>query len=417
MDREFNQPHAKQFTELDMSFDRVPYDWESREEWLQMPFPLEEYQLRIAKVRQEMVKNRLDALLIYGAPGWLNGDVRWISNFITALGSTVVVLPIEGEPMLTTNSIFHSAPMQSFVHQTWIKDVRPAHLPGTVKSPQGIGKHVVSFLQERKLENAHIGLVGEMFFAAPVLEDIRSKLPKAEFVSGSGAYLAAKQIKTPREIAVMEHAGKATAAGLEAAMDLAKPGVSELELSAAAHQAMAGMADWIGHCMIASGPRSGLKHLYPSQRKLEDGDMVFLDMGVHYQGYNTDTARTLCAGMIGKKQREVLQCGLDMFEAVLNAAKPGVRVTDLQDLAQSIAENSGYGEYYWPTGFGHGIGTNVAELPDLHWQSGTVLQAGHVFALEPMIVIHGFGCGVIEDQILITETGARSLTPARRKLW
>ncbi|WP_010494039.1 M24 family metallopeptidase [Paenibacillus elgii] len=408
---------TKPFTELDMTFERIPYDWESRKEWLQMPFPLEEYQMRIAKVRQEMSREGLDALLIYGAPGLLNGDVRWISNFITAVGNTVVVLPREGAPMLTTNSILHSAPMHSFVHQTWIEDVRPAHLPGTVKDPEGIGKHVCRFLQERKLENGRIGLVGEMFFAAPILDELRAKLPRAELVSGARTYMTAKQIKSHREIAVMEQVGMATAAGLEAVMELARPGVSELELSAAAHQAVAGMADWVVHCMIASGPRSGLKHLYPSPRKLEDGDMVFLDLGAHYQGYNTDTARTFCAGTIGKRQREVLQCGLDMFEAALEAAKPGVRVAELQHIAQSIAEECGYGEHYWPTGFGHGIGTNIAELPDLHWKSETVLQPGHVFALEPMIVIHGFGCGVIEDQILITETGARSLTPARRKLW
>lgn len=294
---------------------------------------------------------------------------------------------------------------------------RQAHLPGTVKNPEGIGKLICHFLQERKLENVQIGLVGEMFFPAAILGEIRSQLPAVKILSGTSAFWTVKQIKSPREIEIMEYAGKATAAGLEAVMGLAKPGVSELELSAAAHEAMAGMVDWIGHCMIASGSRSGLKHLYPTARILEDGDMVFMDIGVHYQGYHTDTARTLCAGSIGKKQREVLQCGLDMFESVLEAAKPGVRVSELQILAQSIAEDSGYGAHYLPTGFGHGIGTNIAELPDLHWNSETVLQPGHIFALEPMIVIHGFGCGVIEDQILITETGARSLTPARRKVW
>ena len=408
---------TRQFTKIDMSFDRVPYDWDSRKEWLDMPFPIEEYHERVAKVRKEMAKDNLDALLIYGAPGWLNGDVRWISNFLTVIGNTVVVLPMQGDLMLTTDSIFHSAPMHSFVHQTWIKDFRPSHLPGTVKDPEGIGEHVRRFLEEKKLGNARIGLVGERFFAAPVLDEIRTKLPNVKLTSGLRAYWVAKQIKSPREIAIMEHAGKATALGLEAAMDLAKPGVSELEMSAAAHKAMAGMADWVGHCMIVGGPRSGMKHLYPSPRKLEDGDMVFMDIGVHHQGYNTDTARTLCAGTVGKRQREVLDCGLAMFEAVVAAAKPGIRVVELQDIAQGVADDSGYGEYYWPSGFGHGIGTNIAELPNLHWKSETVLQPGHIFALEPMIVIQGFGCGVMEDQILITEKGARSLTPAKYKVW
>ncbi|MET8747841.1 M24 family metallopeptidase [Streptomyces sp. NPDC004728] len=102
-------------------------------------------------------------------------------------------------------------------------------------------------------------------------------------------------------------------------------------------------------------------------------------------------------------------------EAVLAEARPGARVADLQDLAQGIAEDAGYGAHYWPTGFGHGIGTNIAELPSLHWKSETVLQPGHVFALEPMIFIQGLGCGVMEDQVLVTDTGALSLPPPARR--
>jgi len=400
-----------------MSFDRIPYDWESREPWLDMPFPMDEYDARLARVRRMMAEAGFDALLIHGGPGFLNGDVRWISNFLSMIGNTVVVIPIDGAPMLTTDSILHSAPMHSFMHHTWIRDIRPGHLPGTVKDPMGIGRHVADFLQECKLDAGRLGLVGERFFPAPILNEVRTRLPQARLQSAGLAYWSVKQIKSAREIAVIEHAGRATAAGLEAAMDLARPGATELELSAAAHQAMAGLADSIGHCLIATGPRSGLKHLFPSPRKLEDGDMVFLDMGVHHQGYYTDTARTLCAGTVGPRQRQVLQCGLDMFEAVVAAAKPGVVIAELQDIAQGIAEDAGLGAHYWPTGFGHGIGTNIAELPSLHWKSEAVLQPGHVFALEPMIVIHGFGCGVIEDQILITETGARSLTPAKKKVW
>src|ERR1044071_2856585 len=200
---------TRQFTNIDMGFSRVPFDWEHRKEWLELPFPIEEYEQRVAKVRKEMGAQGLDALLIYGAPAWLNGDVRWISNFLTVIGNTVVVLPLEGELMVTTDSIFHSAPMHSFVHQTWIRDFRPSHLPGTVKDPEGIGEHARRFLQERKLDNARIGLVGERFFAAPVLDEIRTKLPGVKLTSGTRAYWTAKQINRPRHIALMEHAGKA----------------------------------------------------------------------------------------------------------------------------------------------------------------------------------------------------------------
>lgn len=160
-----------------------------------------------------------------------------------------------------------------------------------------------------------------------------------------------------------------------------------------------------------------MKHLLPSARPIESGDMVFVDMGVIHKGYVTDTARVRCAGPTGKRQRDVLQCGVDMHLAVVDTARPGVRIVDLQNLAQGIAEKAGFGEYYWPTGFGHGIGTNVAELPSLHLGNEAELEAGNVFALEPMIVIQGFGCGVIEDQVLIEDNGARRLCPAKHEYW
>ena len=76
------------------------------------------------------------------------------------------------------------------------------------------------------------------------------------------------------------------------------------------------------------------------------------------------------------RQREALDRGLDMFEAVIAAAKLGVRVVELQDIAPGVADDAGYGNYYWASGFRHGIGTDIAELPNRHWKSETVLQAG-----------------------------------------
>lgn len=408
--------------DIDLSFERVPYDWNNRKEWLDIPFPIEEYEIRLLNIRKMMDAQGFDCLLVYGGMGWLNGDVRYLSNFHTQIGSTIIGVPLDGEVMLATDSIFHSAPMHSFAHTTWIKDFRPSHLAGTgvghgETEPNNVANHVIHFLNENKLSDKSIGLVGGKFLPAEVLDAIRLKFPNLNITSATLPFWQIKSIKSPREIAIMEEAADATRDGLNAAMEAAVPGATELEIGAAAAFAMTSKAEYVGHNMIVAGPRCGLKHLLPSPRKLEDGDMVFVDMGVHHKGYVTDTARVRCAGTVGKKQREVLQCGVDMHLAVVDAAKPGVRVTDLQKLAQGVADKAGYGEYYWPTGFGHGIGTNVAELPSMHLGSETELQAGHIFALEPMIVLQGFGCGVIEDQVLIEQNGARRLCPAREIYW
>jgi len=399
-------------------FSKVPFDWEHRKKWLDLPFPMEEYEDRIVRLRKEMKEADLRSFLIYGGPGFLSGDVRYISNFPSMIGNTIVVVPVEGELMLTTDSIFHSEPMHSEIFKCWIKDVRPAHLPGTVRSPENIARHVRDFLQERGLANEKAGLVGERFFPAYLLNDLKQELPKIKFESAGLLYMKVKGIKSPREMEIMKEACRITSLGLEAAMDIAKPGVTEFEMSAAAHQAMvAGGAEIVTFVAMVGGSRAGHKTVMPSSRKLEDGDMMFMDMGVNYKGYNTDCCRTLVVGKGGHKQRDILRVALDMEESVIAAGKPGVRICDLQKIARDIAEKSGYGEYYFPTGFGHGIGTSIAEMPILFDGNEAPIEEGNMFALEPMIVIEGLGTGCFEDIIAVTPQGCVDLSTARKRTW
>jgi hypothetical protein len=104
------------------------------------------------------------------------------------IGNTIVVIPAEGDPMLTTDSVFHSEPMHSEIFKCWIKDVRPAHLPGTVRSPENIARHVRDFLQERGFDDKRAGLVGERFFPAYLLNDLKKELPRLTLDSAVSSY-------------------------------------------------------------------------------------------------------------------------------------------------------------------------------------------------------------------------------------
>ena len=208
--------------EIDLSFERVPYDWEHRKEWLDMPFPMEEYDERVRKVRAMMAAQGYDALLIYGGTGLLGGDVRYLSNFHSQIGSSIIGMTGNGDPMLATESIFHSAPMHSFAHTTWIRDFRPAHLPGTgvghgEVDPHSVANHVIEYISENRLGQARVGLVGGKFMPADVLGPARSQFPNMRLEPATMPYWQIKSIKSPREIAVMEEAADATRDGLNAA--------------------------------------------------------------------------------------------------------------------------------------------------------------------------------------------------------
>jgi Xaa-Pro aminopeptidase len=402
--------------EIDMSFGREPYDWETRKEWYNAPFPMEEYENRVKRVRKAMSDKGFDCMLVFGSAGGTGADVRWLINYHNMGGHAVLMLPLEGDLMLTTNSVYHSAPMHSFAHSTWVRDFRPAHLPGTVANPTTICTFIIDFLRERNLEEARIGVSRMELIPAYIISELRKALPGAEFIS-TNIIAEEKAIKSPLEIKHIERACEITVRGMDAAMSAAAVGVSEFEIASAAYAIFGGEADSICHSMVAAGKFCGLKHKMPSHYRLKDGDMLYVDMGVCLDGYHTDVSRSLCVGNIGSLEGRMLECALEMTDAVIDAAGPGVKVSELQYVTLNIAQKAGLEWGYWPTGFGHGIGTATAELPSLHWMSETVLQPGHVFALEPMITKLGVGTAVVEDNILITSDGCRLLTPAKRVFW
>lgn len=401
---------------IDRAFAREAYDWENRKRWLKLPFPMTEYEERITKTRNKMVEHGLDCLLIYGNE-FCKNSTEWISGFQSIGGDVIIAIPLSGEPMLTTNAIFHSAPMHSFFHRTWFRDIRPANMPHTVGHPVTIEQNLAEYLSDTGLSKGKIGVEGDDVMPRLLWTDLNHILANAVMVPVS-ITLQLRSVKSPLEIAIIREAGEATGKGLIAAYEAAQVGARECDIAAEAYRAMSYSADYFTHMMISSGENCGLKHEYPSRRALKNGDMVYVDLGVSYCGYVTDATRTFCVGKAGDTERRLLDCGLAMYEAVVSATKPGVSIVELQDIAIAVAKKAGLLQYHWPIGgFGHGTGCEMSELPRLGWRSKYVLEAGNTFALEPMVTMQGVGCGVVEDIILVTETGCSALTEAPRKLW
>src|SRR5262245_3160961 len=113
----------------------VPYDWESRQPWLDVSFPVEEYEARVARLRGLMARDGLDALVAFGGPGDPS-NVVWLASFEPAHGDNAVVVPAEGELMLSTNWLMHGEPMHTSIWTTWIHDARPGERPGMARDPR-----------------------------------------------------------------------------------------------------------------------------------------------------------------------------------------------------------------------------------------------------------------------------------------
>ncbi len=394
---------------------KVSYAWNDRLKWLDTPFPLEEYEGRWARLRRAMVDNGVDAIVAYGCPSD-QGHVRWLANFPSFYGNTFFVLASQGEPVLCTDSVMHSEPMHAEIWASPVKDVRWSQHPATVRTPGNVVDHVRDALREAGAIGGTVGLVGMRAIPHRFYVDLEDRLGKTKLRDLSSVFMDLKSVRSPREIGVLRRVARQASRGLDAALDLAREGLTENDLAAATAKAMFedGMHELAFPPAVVSGPRAGLKHCYPTARKLSRGDLVFIDVGAGYHGYLSDVCRTFVLGEPDAEKRKMQETALRMEQSVIDDARPGARICDLQSTCERIAREAGFEEYYFPTGFGHGIGTTITEIPVLFPDNEAALKAGMTFAVEPMLVKLGVGSAVFEDVLLVTETGCESLSDARK---
>ena len=165
----------------------------------------------------------------------------------------------------------------------------------------------------------------------------------------------------------------------------------------------------------AAGERSAMPHATPSDRVISAGDALTLDFGCLYNHYVSDMTRTIYAGHVSDKEREIYETVLKANQALIAAAKDGLGFCDFDKIPRDVIERAGYGQYF-THGIGHGIGLDIHEEPYFSQTSKEAIQAGMVLTDEPGIYIEGLSGVRIEDDLLITETGCEVLTLAPKEL-
>ncbi len=392
---------------------QVPYDWKTRRRYQDLPFPVSEYSARIRRVRKYMERQGLDAVVVYGNTGD-PGDVVYLSNFVPFGGNAVVVLPAEAEPTLITDAVLHGEPINSHAWMSWMEDFIAVR-----RSPKELGAAVGKALA--KVRPSRVGLVGLEIIPASLWSQLKS--PKVEWSDFWFDFTSLKSIRSPREISLLRDIGRITASAMSVAVETTRVGRAESEIAAVADETLLreGAHDRAFGTIVNSGPRSGIKHSYPTGRKLRKGDMVYLDMGAVKYGYQSDMSRTVVVGGANAEQRRVLDTVEDAFDAQMGMMRPGVRTSELVARGEQIARRSGLrkrykGRIYLGLSVHHAIATSFFEIPSLGLRD-TVLEPKMSFAFEPMAHILDFGTAVIEDCVLITKSGAESLTPYERVHW
>jgi Xaa-Pro aminopeptidase len=211
------------------------------------------------------------------------------------------------------------------------------------------------------------------------------------------------------ELAIMQRSIRITEEGFLAAWRAVRPGASEGEVRAEAERVWRtrGSRRAAYDSIVGSGPNGAILHYARSERVMQDGELVLMDMGAEYAHYATDITRTVPVnGRFTAEQRKIYDVVLKAQEAAFKLVKPGVTYEDLDQAARKVIDEAGYGDFFIH-GLGHFVGLDVHD-------AGAYLkplEAGMVVTLEPGIYIPGKAMGIrIEDEVLVTPNGARYLS-------
>ncbi len=225
-----------------------------------------------------------------------------------------------------------------------------------------------------------------------------------------------RMIKSPEEVKKIEASQAITDAAFEHILPFIKEGVTERELALEIEFFMRkNGADGVAFDLIVAAGKSGSQcHAVPSQNTVQKGDFITMDTGALLDGYHSDMTRTVALGKVSDEQRRVYETVLEAQLAVINAVKPGMVCKDVDKIARDIIEKDYPGAF--GHGLGHGVGFEIHEWPAFSSKDETVCQEGMVITDEPGVYLPAQYGVRIEDMLLITADGCRSLTKSPKEL-
>jgi Xaa-Pro aminopeptidase len=372
---------------------------------------------RLARLRALMDAHELEAIAAFEyANGRYIADLRplWAPNFV--LRQTVVV----GRHSDTVICLVHQddAPHRSSV-MDWIPSQHIREFPTAAFIESAPPDAVIPIVAALRDVGFRTGKVGIDLTTVPALANLRRALPEAEWVDASTVMNAARVHKTGGEIQIMGIASRVVDLALEAAIGVIAPGVRECEVLAEAMAVFYRHGAEIPQCnlIVCSGPNTAPMQRYAGYRRIEPGDLVFIDIGACFGGMFSEATRTVVLNEPNADQRAIYRLVLDVHRAVIDAATPGATGEDLQEAAAVAMAGTPYASFMQKMVIVHGIGVGYAEAPFVR-PPGTptpplTLEPGMTVAVVPTVIVPAVagGGGIrLEDVVAITESGPLVLT-------
>ena len=218
-------------------------------------------------------------------------------------------------------------------------------------------------------------------------------------------------MKAADEVERMRAAARLADEALAFIAGMIRPGAleSEIALEGEFFMRKAGAEATPFSLIVASGPRGALPHAETTERQLQHGDLVVIDIGARVMGYCSDMTRTFAVGSASGQAKEIYSIVYLAQRAAAAKVRSGAVGGEVDAVARSMIEAAGYGEAFGH-GLGHGVGIDVHEAPRLAKGIEAKLVAGNVVTVEPGIYLEGVGGVRLEDMVLVGEEGTDTLT-------
>lgn len=372
---------------------------------------------RIERVQQAMERERLDGLMVYGDE-YRKENLRYVSNFWPIFERGACFIPRQGDPILAgaPEGEKYAREMSVWQDVRNLKDFACVSVPDEIDFPLASFSSFREILEETLSGGKRLGLVGSGDVPAQLMDRLRGASGGVEIVPADRVLEEMRLVKTPAEIACLRKAGALACAGYEKLMEAAVPGTPERMAAGAGEGAarMAGAED-INFMVMGTGPRAETVIGRPTERVIEDGDMVMASLAVQYEGYVATAEFPFVAGRMNDEQKRFLGVLLEAANVQLEYLTDGAIAGEMVRAVKSVFRKHGLEQYdvYPPM---HGIGLAEAESPYPDENAEYPLRAGMCVNSDISLFGHPAGSNRIEEGFIITDDGPESITPLVRRL-
>ena len=346
---------------------------------------------QIARIREELVKRGLDAVLITDEK-----NQRYAAGFPFTDGA--VLVGREKAYLITDSRYIEAANQQAEGAEVWLFDKANSLTERLKEALKATGAQRVAAEDEKLSHAAFLGWEKKLGLRLEAAGDLFQTL---------------RAVKSEEEIASMIRAQRISEAALEEVLHIIRPGMTEREVAAELVYRMLrhGSEGNSFDPIVVTGSKTSMPHGVPGDKVIQAGDFVTMDFGSLKDGYCSDMTRTVAVGSATDEMKNVYSVVLEAQLAGIAAARAGVLGRDIDGAARRVITDAGYGEYFGH-GFGHCLGLDIHEWPFAGPKGDVPLPAGALSSAEPGIYLPGrFGVR-IEDVMIIREDHAEVITRA-----